>query len=91
MKINKVSSKMSKINAAYAKLRKQYLLDKSVCHAKIHKCSIKATDVHHKKGRGIYHLDVSTWMPLCRNCHAWIEENPSEAYELGFSSYRSIK
>ena len=26
---------MSKINAAYAKLRKQYLLDKSVCHAKI--------------------------------------------------------
>ena len=35
--------------------------------------------------------NVSTWMPLCRNCHAWIEENPSEAYELGFSSYRSIK
>ena len=49
---------MSKINTAYSKLRRQYLTDKPVCHAKIHKCSVQATDVHHMHGRGIYHLDT---------------------------------
>ena len=39
MNINKVSKKMSKLNTAYSKIRKQYLTDKPVCHAKIHKCT----------------------------------------------------
>tara|TARA_R110000782_G_scaffold4904_1_gene17142 strand:- start:118 stop:387 length:270 start_codon:yes stop_codon:yes gene_type:complete len=89
MSIKKVSSKMSKINTAYTKLRREYLTDKPICHAKIHKCSIHATDIHHKQGRGVYHLDTSTWLPVCRNCHNWIEKNPSESYELGFSGSRS--
>ena len=49
---------MAKLNTAYSKQRRQYLTDKPVCHAKIHKCSVQATDVHHKKGRGVYHLDI---------------------------------
>ena len=89
MNINKVSKKMSKLNTAYSKIRKQYLTDKPVCHAKIHKCSVQATDVHHKQGRGVYHLDTTTWLPVCRNCHMWIEEHPEESYELGFSGLRS--
>ena len=89
MAIKKVSGKMSKINTAYSKLRKQYLTDKPVCHAKIHNCTIKAPDVHHKKGRGSFHLVTSTWLPLCRNCHMWIENNPESAYELGYSDLRS--
>jgi len=50
---------------------------------------LHATDVHHKHGRGVYHLEISTWLPVCRNCHMWIEEHPAEAYELGFSGSRS--
>ena len=80
---------MSKINTAYSKLRKQYLQDHPICHAKIHKCSLHATEVHHKQGRGVYHLDTSTWLPVCRNCHNWIENNPTESYELGYSASRS--
>ena len=81
MSIKKVSSKMSKINTQYAKQRKEYLSNNPICHAKIYKCSLHATDVHHKNGRGVYHLDESTWLPVCRNCHMWIEEHPAEAYE----------
>lgn len=80
---------MSKINASYTKLRREYLLDHPVCHAKIHKCSLHATEIHHKQGRGVYHLDTLTWLPVCRNCHNWIENNPTESYELGFSGSRS--
>ena len=79
---------MSKLNAAYGKLRKPYLIDNPVCHANIHNCTINTTDVHHKQGRGLNYLDVNTWLPVCRNCHMWIEEHPEESYELGFSSLR---
>lgn len=81
---------MSKINSKYSKLRKEFLLKHNICHAKIYKCSLHATDVHHKKGRGKYHLDVSTWMPVCRNCHMWIETHPEDAAELGFSESKII-
>ena len=76
---------MSKINSEYSKLRKEFLQNHPMCHAKIYKCSLQATDVHHKKGRGTHHLDVSTWLPVCRSCHMWIEVHPLEASELGFS------
>ena len=79
---------MAKINSSYSKQRKEYLYNHNICHAKINKCSLHATEVHHKKGRGKYHLDTSTWLPVCRNCHTWIETNPQEAYELGFSLIR---
>ena len=83
--MKKISSKMSKINNEYSKLRREYLTEHQMCHAKIHNCSLRATDVHHKKGRGKYHLDVDTWMPVCRSCHMWIETHPEEAKDLGFS------
>ena len=89
MSIKKYSNKMAKTNASYAKLRKEYLSNHPVCHAKIHQCTIRATDVDHKQGRGIHHLNVNTWLPVCRNCHMWIEENPTESYELGYSTLRS--
>tara|TARA_R110002012_G_scaffold316651_1_gene531854 strand:- start:254 stop:523 length:270 start_codon:yes stop_codon:yes gene_type:complete len=88
MAIRKASKKMAKANNMYTKLRIEYLSNNGICHAKIHRCTLHATDIHHKKGRGEYHLDTSTWLPVCRNCHMWIEENPSDAYELGFSQSR---
>lgn len=79
---------MAQTNREYSKLRKQFLSEKPICRAKIHNCSIKATDVHHMRGRGSYHLDTTTWLPVCRNCHMWIETNPEDAKELGYSISR---
>ncbi len=88
MGIRNFSKKMQKANAAYKKLRGPYLLEHPICHAKINNCTIHSTDVHHKKGRGKYHLDVTTWLSTCRQCHIWIEEHPKEAIELGLSIKR---
>jgi hypothetical protein len=80
---------MAQKNREYSKLRRKFLTDNSICRAKISKCTVVATDVHHMRGRGIYHLDVDTWLPVCRNCHTWIENNPVDAKELGFSISRT--
>lgn len=87
-RIRKVSKKKSKEDREYSKLRKDYLSKNPMCHAVIHECMQHATEVHHKKGRGIYYLDIATWLPVCRNCHQYIELHPIEAKELGFSEKR---
>src|SRR5574343_423200 len=67
------SPKRIKENKEYTDLRKTFLLTNSYCLAKIPKiCTVHVTDVHHKKGRGKYFLNVSTWLPVCRSCHNWI-------------------
>ena len=32
-------------------------------------CHQPSTDVHHRKGRGRYHLDERTWWACCSSCH----------------------
>lgn len=44
----------------------------------------RSTEIHHKKGRGKYLLDVSTWMAVSRTGHDWIHAHPKEAYEKGY-------
>ena len=82
------SRKMQRIDAKYSKLRRVFLTDYPMCQAALPRCGSKSTEVHHKKGRGIYHNDVNTWLSVCRSCHTWIELNPIEAEELGFSIKR---
>ena len=86
--IKKVSKKMGKTTRSYSKQRKEFLLDHPMCHAKIYNCTLRAIEVHHKQGRDKYHLDQATWLPVCRNCHNWIENNPEDAIELGYSLTR---
>jgi len=86
--MRKYSKKRSKLNSEYSKLRKQFLEQYPVCQAKIFNCTTSSSDVHHTKGRGKYLNDTSTWLSVCRNCHNWIEENPNEAKQLGFSKSR---
>ena len=86
--MKKVSKKLAQEQRKYSKLRKTWLAEHPMCQAKINKCTLKSTDVHHKKGRGKYLLDVSTWLSVCRPCHNYIEEHPEEAIELGFSEKR---
>lgn len=84
----------------YSKLREAFLFAKPFCEAQISSynernishCTGKSTDVHHKSGRiGENYLKIGTWLAVCRNCHQWIEENPEEAKELGFSESRLNK
>jgi len=83
--MNNHSKKMGKINKEYTKLRVEFLTDKPNCMASLPGCALRASEVHHKKGRGKYHNDITTWLSVCRSCHTWIELNQSEAIELGFS------
>ena len=87
-KISPVSKKMRETIDEYSKLRTAFLVIHSFCEAKLVGCSTKATDVHHKAGRGDNHLKISTWLAVCRSCHRWIEEHPEEAKELGLSENR---
>lgn len=48
-----------------------------------------ATEVHHKKGRGKYFLDVSTWLAVCREAHVKITEDSAWAIENGYSECRN--
>ena len=45
----------------------------------------KARDVHHSRGRaGTLLLDWRYFKGVCRCCHDWIGENPTEARAEGF-------
>lgn len=81
---------MSRDTMTYLNLRRKYFSEHPSCEARIAaRCSMNAHDIHHTKGRGKYYLDVLTWLAVCRTCHMWIENNPKDAKELGFSSSRN--
>lgn len=86
--IPKVSGKKAKLDRAYSVMRKTYLDLHSVCMAHLPMCTLKSSDIHHMRGRGQYHLDTTTWIAVCRQCHSWIEEHPIQAKELGLSESR---
>ena len=85
--------KQSKKDRDYFKLRKQYLSEDKhkYCKAKIPGiCKGRQIQglnltIHHKKGKGIYLLDTSTWLECCLFCHEYIHDNPTDAFLLGFS------
>lgn len=83
------SPKRSKEERIYSGLRIIFLSENPVCHCHLPFCTTQATDVHHKEGRiGALLLDTTKWLPVCRACHNWIELNPTEAKQLGFSNSR---
>lgn len=82
------SVKMQKTMDEYTKKRLAFLALHPLCQARLQSCTQKATDVHHKAGRGEYHNVMSTWLAVCRSCHDWIETHPTEAKELGYSETR---
>lgn len=89
--IRKVSIKRQKEQRIYSKLAKQYKEENPICTANLDGCTIKATDVHHSRGRYEYYLDTSTFISVCRNCHQTIETNPALAKSLGLSFSRLSK
>jgi hypothetical protein len=86
--IRSKSSKLAALQQLYGKLRKDFLESNPSCQANLPGCSKSSTDVHHKKGRGPFLLDVASWLSVCRSCHNWIELNPDSAKELNLSEQR---
>ncbi len=43
-----------------------------------------STQVHHKKGRGKFLLDVSTWMAVSDHGHKVIHHDTKTSYERGY-------
>lgn len=86
--IKPISDKRAKLNAIYNVAAAQFKKDNPVCQCQV-KCNGDPTeDVHHKKGRGEYLLDVATYLATCRACHQYIETHVKWAKENGFSEDR---
>jgi hypothetical protein len=79
-RINPVSKKQSKRLAKYRTQRLEFLKENPQCG----KCGEKATEIHHKKGRGVHTNDVESFMSICRTCHEWVHLNPKYAKALGY-------
>ncbi len=77
-RISKARQEASKI---YSELRKKFLQELPSCEV----CTkAKSTDVHHKKGRGKFYLDVESWLSVCRRCHDRIHASPIWARKNGY-------
>lgn len=92
--INKVSDKRQVDLNQYALLKKKFMLNRWCAY---HGKNCIPTDLHHAKGRvGVNEnglpmlLDVRYFIPLCREAHRLIEENPLFAKEHGYSESRLI-
>lgn len=83
-RIKSFSDKKLKETKEYSKLRKIYLNKHPMCEAAVNNCTLKASEIHHIKGRGKNYLLCDEWMAVCRNCHVWIELHPIEATGKGF-------
>jgi hypothetical protein len=52
-------------------------------------CRGKASEGHHKRGRGQARDDtLGNCLPACHWCHAWATSHPAEAVAMGFSISR---
>ena len=81
------SPKRAKQEGEYSKKAKAFKEEHSFCQACLPNiCTSKTNDVHHMKGRvADLLLDEEYWLAVCRSCHEWIEANPIEARDLGYS------
>lgn len=71
----------------YAQAREEYLNENPICE----RCHTKHSDqIHHKAGRVSSLLfNKKFFMAVCDPCHKYIEMNPNEAKEKGWSVLRS--
>lgn len=86
-RIKSVSDKKLVELKEYRVVRDEYLATNKVCEHP--ECSNPSEDLHHAKGRvGILLTDTRYFKALCRKCHRWVEENPTDAKSMGLSFSR---
>ncbi len=77
--LKRVSKKHAKELRTYSKLRKAFLEEHTTCQAHTPACWGPVQDIHHVFGRGKYLNAIGTWLAICRPCHIWVHDYPSEA------------
>lgn len=95
-RLKPVSDRRAKENAVYRKVRKEYLAAHPYCEiclaehrieclkkAEVHGVN-RATEIHHRKGRGKYLNDVKFFLAVCRKCHNAVGDNPKWAESRGY-------
>lgn len=84
--INKVAPKRKVQNKAYLALRKDFLIEHPTCEIRGLKCQVKATEIHHTRGReNKMLLNKKWWKAVCHNCHREVTDNSKKAIEDGHS------
>jgi hypothetical protein len=87
--ISPFSEKMLEALKVYKVERLKYLNRHPMCQAKIDGCTGDSQQIHHKKGRiGDLLTDPTHFLAVCHQCHVYIENNPIEAKEKGWSLTR---
>lgn len=91
--IPQVSEKRKVKNKEYRIIRDQYLLENFKCEKCLYAAS---TEVHHQCGRVggdpiPLLIDTAYFLGVCRDCHQFIELNPSTALKMGWSLKRLDK
>jgi hypothetical protein len=81
-RLRPMSKKREAASKEYTAKRSLFLQQRPACE----RCQRRPSrDVHHVEGRynGAY-LDASTWKAVCRACHDWIHQHPSDARASGW-------
>jgi len=70
--------------AEYGRKRKEFLAANPWCAvAALRGEQVPATHVHHRRGRGQFYLDESTFVPASREGDEWIHTNEQAARQAG--------
>ena len=90
-KIARRSKKRVKQETQYYTIdRPQFLSDHPNCE--FEGCGREASEIHHMKGKIEELLNNRKYfLAVCRDHHTWIENNPEEAKERGYSCSRLAK
>lgn len=79
--IRRVSKNRAKELSKYSMLSLQYLSVNQSCEV----CHVEdATQIHHKRGRGIHLNDINFFLATCNHCHNYIHRNPMWARRMGY-------
>lgn len=79
--IRRRSKRMSAAARLYQQKRKWFLIEHPLCQVFKDR---PATEIHHRKGRGKYLLDETTWLAVSAEAHRKIHDNPKWSYEKGY-------
>lgn len=83
-RISPVSNTAKEVALLYSKLRRIFLSKNPKCQVQQPKCTVEATQVHHRSGRGKNTNRVETFIAICPSCHRWVHDNPEKAREKGW-------
>lgn len=88
--VKKITQKRAAQTVEYTKLRREYLALYPVCE--VPECNIKATEIHHQKGKeNDMLLDTNYFMAVCPGHHHEFTEHSNNAIEKGYSYKRTAK